>query len=264
MPARRSAARGFTLVELLVVIAIIAVLVAILLPALASAKKQANTVKCLTQLRQLGLCYTMYASENKGYFPVAAYDSYKRDSDSALVTWFWQNFIGRYVTKIQLGTTTTNVNERNYGRSSAIWGCPEFEAYYSTGFLGNYNVTQTGYGMNFQPKFSSSYPAIGAYPTSREQALYRSYQMRKLWTVLQSGAVDEADRPMRCWPMVAFGCLKCSVFRQILRFQGRKVIPPLLTQGVASLGRRPTTFIDMAIPLPSNRDRASFKPMVER
>lgn len=60
-------ASAFTLVELLVVIGIIALLVAILLPVLGKAREQANTVKCLSNMKQLVTAAQMYASENKGY-----------------------------------------------------------------------------------------------------------------------------------------------------------------------------------------------------
>lgn len=60
---------GFTLLELLVVITIISILAAMLLPGLSRAREAARRASCSSNLRQMGLLFTMYASESSGEYP---------------------------------------------------------------------------------------------------------------------------------------------------------------------------------------------------
>ena len=60
---------AFTLIELLVVISILGILASMLMPSLAGAKRKANSIKCLGNIRQVNLALTLYATDHDGEFP---------------------------------------------------------------------------------------------------------------------------------------------------------------------------------------------------
>jgi prepilin-type N-terminal cleavage/methylation domain-containing protein/prepilin-type processing-associated H-X9-DG protein len=75
--------RAFTLIELLVVIAIIGMLISILLPSLQRVRRQARSVGCQANLRQWGILYATYTSDNNGRLPTG----YGRDEWSLFWRW---------------------------------------------------------------------------------------------------------------------------------------------------------------------------------
>jgi prepilin-type N-terminal cleavage/methylation domain-containing protein/prepilin-type processing-associated H-X9-DG protein len=66
---RRRDRQAFTLVELLVVIGIIALLITILLPALGQARRKAQAVACMSNIKQIYTAMQMFAQDNKGQLP---------------------------------------------------------------------------------------------------------------------------------------------------------------------------------------------------
>ncbi len=71
---------GFTLIELLVVIAIIAILAAMLFPVFARARAKARQAQCLSNQKQLGLAFAMYAGDYDSFLPLWGW-AYKANPD---------------------------------------------------------------------------------------------------------------------------------------------------------------------------------------
>jgi len=121
---------GFTLVELLVVIGIIAVLISVLLPALSAARRQANKVKCQSQLREIGNALALYSSENKGYWPVLQHQASTTfpPNNPSLRTAagtrndYWYMFLLKYFTK-RAYNNNTGKRLADY-QNTPLWGCP--------------------------------------------------------------------------------------------------------------------------------------------
>lgn len=79
---------AFTLVELLVVVAIISVLLAILLPALSKARKVAEQMVCVSNLRQVGIAVRFYLADHRMRYPDPRIDNEGRWVGHHLVSWF--------------------------------------------------------------------------------------------------------------------------------------------------------------------------------
>lgn len=180
--------RAFTLAELLIVIAIIAVLISVLLPALSAARRSAQTVKCLSALRQLGSAFQQYAQDNKRAFPVVRWapstgavsnpaslrpewgpgaPSNETGSPTASTKErIWVDMIAKYVVK-----ESTNGDPQVYKKyqyTSTFFGCPAFNT-------DNFDPTDT-LGKQYSMGYGMSMHALGPYSTVTAPGMTRFTQ----------------------------------------------------------------------------------------
>jgi len=114
---------GFTLIELLIVIAIIAILAALLLPALAKTKEEGRRINCMSNLKQLQLCWEMYADDYSGVLCpndwIATVGPGSVYGDMTKISWCEGD--------ARTDTNTTNIQAGllfPYNTQTAIYHCP--------------------------------------------------------------------------------------------------------------------------------------------
>jgi prepilin-type N-terminal cleavage/methylation domain-containing protein/prepilin-type processing-associated H-X9-DG protein len=165
--------RGFTLIELLVVIAIIAILAGLLLPSLTKAKDRAKALGCLSNLKQLEVCWHLYAVDNADILP---------PNDSIMLADPANNPLAQGVSwspdHARTDQTTDDLQKGllfPYNRSVAIYHCPadlsRVEA--TDGTLlpqlrnRSYNMSQS---VNGYPEFPDPYGLLALIPTWKKYA----------------------------------------------------------------------------------------------
>lgn len=180
---RRSKLPGFTLVELLVVVAVLSALVGLLMPALARARAGATDLQCASNVRQIGVVFWSYASENDTMSPAIG-QPYIRSPN-------W-----RYVVNL-----AHDGEGQTYGRirgGSYIQICPNSKRAMGEDTVNSYAMNATGLaGLAAGALYPGSRADRGDYNSALRPAFVRMSQIRNPGALpMISEAAQRLDAPI--------------------------------------------------------------------
>jgi prepilin-type processing-associated H-X9-DG protein/prepilin-type N-terminal cleavage/methylation domain-containing protein len=152
---------AFTIVELLVVIAIIASLVALLLPALSRARMAANSLKCQSNLRQIGVAFAQYRAANNNFIPpLNSFVAYNAQGTSKVYGMY--NALGGLVGRPEWeGLDEPPGTTRGYLKFDSYWGSQKGYKFTGTVFYdpeSPEDVPQPWYGVSYAESLYLQYP----------------------------------------------------------------------------------------------------------
>jgi prepilin-type N-terminal cleavage/methylation domain-containing protein/prepilin-type processing-associated H-X9-DG protein len=192
LPGKRLSV-GFTLLELLMVVAIIGVLAGILIPSVFAAKRKAGAAVCVNQLKQLQLCWLIYAGDHQDAVPA---------NDAASDSGVWRSaadsWIGRSSAVYDLDTSNIEGGlfyRLNYNRVTKLYQCPADRS----------KVTGSN-GARGSQRRTRSYSANGAWAGRTNEAqrvLYRlgeASQPASLFVFLDEEENSIDDAQFLVWP----------------------------------------------------------------
>lgn len=210
LASERPGRTAFTLIELLVVVAIIAILAALLLPSLPKAREASRRVNCFSNLRELNLCWEMYADDNGGWLaPNNWIDYLNKGADNTNMSWCNGD--------ARVDDTTSNIQSGllyPYDKSTAIYHCPSDLSTIAGAFgkplaqlrTRSYNMSQSVNGLGFlvDPALNEGYAVDVTQPCYAKFSQITNPQPSQLFVFIDENEQTLQDDQFG-YPMINYG-----------------------------------------------------------